>query len=66
MASIDRQQNESVERMISRFRRIMVRKGTLKQLRNKMYFQKPENKRIQKIRAIYREQRRRENERQSV
>jgi ribosomal protein S21 len=66
MASIDRQQNESIDRMLSRFRRIMMRKGTLKQMRATMYFQKPVTKRKQKLRAIYREEKRREAERQTL
>lgn len=66
MAKIDRQQNESIERMISRFRRIMVRQGTMKMARERLYFTKPETKRQSKIRAIYREQKRREVARENA
>lgn len=66
MASIDRQQNESIDRMLSRFRRIMLRKGTLKQLRESMHFRKPISKRGQKLKAIYREEQRRIADRQTA
>ena len=60
MASIERLQNESIERMISRFRRIMMRDGALKEARTRLFFKKDETRREQKIRAIYREEKRRE------
>lgn len=66
MAAIDRLQNESIDRMLSRFRRIMMREGTLKTSRKLMYRVKPATKLQQKLRAIFREKRRREVEHPSA
>ena len=40
MAKVARQNNESIERQISRFRRVVLRSGKLKQVRSTRYFKK--------------------------
>lgn len=58
MTQVIRQNNESVERLLSRFRRKIIKKGTLKQTRKNIYFQKKMNKNMLKKKAIYREMQR--------
>ena len=40
MTQVQRQDNESVERLLSRFRRQVIRKGVLKQVRYNLFHKK--------------------------
>jgi len=66
MAKVTRQENESVERMIGRFRKVVMRYGSVKTSKKKAFHQKKTNKRKQKQKAIYREQKRKEAERTNI
>ena len=46
---------KSPERLISRFRRQIIRQGVLKQVRRNIRFKRKLNKRSQKLKAIRRE-----------
>ncbi len=56
MTYVLRQNNESVEKMLGRFRRQVMKDGVLNRVRSRKYFTSKLTKRQQKIRAIYREQ----------
>jgi ribosomal protein S21 len=56
MAQVIREQGESIERLISRLRRVVIRKGVLKQARQNMFHHKKESKKTERDRAQYREQ----------
>lgn len=58
MAEVYRQDSESLERLISRFRRVVIRKGVMKQIRGNRYFKKSLSKEMSKRNAIFREYRR--------
>lgn len=58
MAKVDKKDNESLERLISRFRRVVIRKGVLKQVRRSRYFAENKSKLTKKTKAIFREYRR--------
>lgn len=60
MTLVVKQDGETVERMISRFRQRVLKKGVLKQIRRDRYFKKPLGKRDEKSNAILREKKRRE------
>ena len=62
MVVVNRHSGESVERLISRFRRKVIKKGTLKQARDKQYHVKKKSRRAQKANAMYREKKRKELE----
>ena len=63
MSMVSRQSGESVERLISRFRRKVIKRGVMKQVREGQYYRKKPSRRVQKLRAIYREKKRKELER---
>jgi len=58
MAVVQRTNNESIERHISRFRRVMVRYGTLKQYRGMRYFKKNLSTFMTRRKAEYRDKKR--------
>jgi len=60
MAKVKRQNNESIERQISRFRRVVLRSGKLKQVRSKRYFKKALSGFLMKGKAQHRSERRAE------
>ena len=60
MTKVVRKPNESIERLLGRLRRQIIRKGTLKQIRKGIRHKKKDNKRSQKKKAIYREKKRKE------
>ena len=60
MAQVTKQANESIERMISRFRRVVIRKGIMKQKRAHKYFQRSESRLTTRRKAIFREKRRKD------
>jgi len=62
MAEVQKKEKESLERLISRFRRVVIRKGVLKQVRRNRYFKKGLSKEMQKRTAIFREYRRKQAE----
>ena len=66
MTQVTRQDNESVERMIGRFRKVMMRYGELRRAKSRKFHHKKVTKRQQKIKAIYREQKRREAARSTI
>lgn len=66
MTQVSRQDNESVERMIGRFRKVMMRYGELRRAKSRQFHHKKATKRQQKIKAIYREQKRREAARTTI
>lgn len=61
MASVTRQDNESIERLISRLRRVVLRSGKLKQVRKARYFKRPPRKSEIRVKAAYREVRKAES-----
>jgi len=58
MAEVSRKDNESIERLISRFRRVVIRKGVLKQTRKMRYFAENKSSLTKKRKAIFRESKR--------
>lgn len=60
MTLVVKQDNETVERLISRFRQRVLKKGVLKQIRRDRYFKKDISKVEQKSNAILREKKRRQ------
>ena len=58
MAKVVRQDNESIERQISRFRRVVLRSGKLKQVRSTRFFKKAATPKMIKKNAHYRSQKR--------
>ncbi len=58
MAQVKRKDKESIERLISRFRRVVIRKGVLKQVRRQRYFAKNLSGEMTRKKAIFREKRR--------
>jgi len=58
MAQVERKDKESLERLISRFRRVVIRKGVLKQVRRSRYFSENLSKEMKRRKAIFREKRR--------
>lgn len=62
MAEVTRGQGESIERLISRLRRLVIRKGVVKQQRENMFFHRKPNKRQTREKASYREQKRSEHQ----
>ena len=60
MAQVKRKNKESIERLISRFRRVVIRKGVLKQVRRGRYFTSNLSSEMKKKKAIFREKRRRQ------
>ncbi len=62
MAKVERKDKESLERMISRFRRVVIRKGVLKQIRRQRYFQENLSTSMTRRKAIFREYRRKQAE----
>ena len=60
MAKVTRSHNESIERQISRFRRVVLRSGKLKQVRTSRYFQSKPSKIMMRAKAQYRTQKREE------
>lgn len=58
MAKVDRKDKESLERLISRFRRVVIRKGVMKQIRRNRYFAENMSSAMKKRKAIFRESRR--------
>jgi len=58
MAQVYRKDKESLERLISRFRRVVIRKGVLKQVRRSRYFSENLSKEMKRRKAIFREKRR--------
>lgn len=58
MAQVVREPGESIERLISRLRRVVIRKGVLKQARENLFFHKGQSKRLERQRAQFREEKR--------
>lgn len=65
MSNITQNRNESVERMISRFRRVVLRSGHLKQIRRSRYFKKDASQGMAREKAQFREFRREQRRKQS-
>jgi ribosomal protein S21 len=65
MSKITQNRNESVERMISRFRRVVLRSGHLKQIRRSRYFKKDPSQGMAREKAQFREFRREQRRKQS-
>jgi small subunit ribosomal protein S21 len=65
-----RRKGESVEDLIKRFRKIFAKSGIIKEYREKMYYEKPSDKkrrkRAQSIRAIEREQEKTEKNKEKL
>jgi ribosomal protein S21 len=61
MAFVVKQNNEQPERLISRFRQRVLKKGVLKQTRRTRYFVKAKSKIDLRKNAILRERKRRES-----
>ena len=60
MSNVTRNYNESIERQISRFRRVVLRSGKLKQVRASRYFKSQPSKLMMRAKAQYRTQKREE------
>lgn len=56
MTYVLRQNNESVEKMLGRFRRQVMKDGVLNRVRSRKFYTSKLTKRQQKLRAMYREQ----------
>ncbi len=54
MTYVLRQNNESVEKMLGRFRRLVMKEGVINRMRARKYHVRKPSKRQQKIRAMYR------------
>lgn len=56
MTYVLRQNNESVEKMLGRFRRLVMKEGVINRMRSRKHHAKKPSKRQQKLRAMYRTQ----------
>ena len=66
MTKVVRQENESAERMIGRFRKVVMRNGEMRKAKRKAFHHKKDSKAKQKIKAIYREKKRKEAARTTI
>lgn len=56
MIIINVKENESIDKALKRFKKKFEKTGTLRELRDRTYFEKPSvKKRAEKIRAAYRQ-----------
>ncbi|MDD4351986.1 MAG: 30S ribosomal protein S21 [Candidatus Gracilibacteria bacterium] len=66
MTKVTRQDNESAERMIGRFRKVVMRYGEMKRAKKKAFHHKKVSKKQEKEKAIYREKARAEAARTTI